>query len=119
MGIFVAFAVGLLAVALIYRLSGTKGAAARQDLAIEEALAMTRERLRPLAAAIVAEHPEIRGMGETALRAFAQHSVVPDRRFRLLFVTMTPAVEAAVMQELRRTDALSHALRAAAHNPAR
>ena len=119
MGIFVAFAVVLLAVALIYRLAGTRtGGTARDEVEMEEAFAETRERLTPLLDRIVAEHPEVVGLGETALRSFCQHTVMSDRRFRLLFVELPPAVEAAVMLELRRGDVLPQALRAAAHRHA-
>jgi hypothetical protein len=107
-------AVGLVVVVLAYRLSvASRGVSARQGVDIEEALAVTRERLVPVLAVIAAEHPEAAAMGEKALRAFCHHTIVPDRRYAMLFVTMPPAVEAAVRNELLRSDALPHGLKAA------
>jgi hypothetical protein len=114
MAIFLLLAVGLVVVVLAYRLSiAARGVSARKEVDIEEALAVTRERLGPVLALIVAEHPEAAGLGETALRAFCQHTIVPDHRFGMLFVTMPPAVEAAVRNELRRSDTVPHGVKAA------
>jgi hypothetical protein len=114
MATYLLVAVGLVVVVLAYRLSvRARGVSARQGVDIEEALAVTRERLATVLAVIAAEHPETAGMGETALRAFCHHTIVPDRRYAMLFVTMPPAVEAAVRNELLRSDALPHGLKAA------
>jgi hypothetical protein len=107
-------AVGIVVVVLAYRLSvRARGVSARQGVDIEEALAVTLERLGPLLAVIAAEHPEAAGMGERALHAFCQHTIVPDRRFSMLFLSMPPAVVAAVRSELVRSGALPHGLKAA------
>jgi len=114
MATYIVLAVGLVAVVLAYRLSvAARGVTARQGVDIEEALAVTLERLAPLLAAIAAEHPEAAGLGDRALHAFCHHTIVPDRRYAMLFVTMPPAVEAAVRNELLRSDALPHGLKAA------
>ncbi len=112
MDIFIVFVVALLAVTLVYRLVVTpRAATARDDVEVEEALAVLREQVRPVLAIIVAEHPEVRGLSDAALRAFCQHTVMADRRFRMLLVDMSPTVEAGVMQELRRLEILPHLIR--------
>jgi hypothetical protein len=116
MGIFVAFAIGLFAIVLFYRLSASRsGVEARHEVEIEEALAVTRGRLRSLLHVIVAEHPEIAGLNATELHLFCRRTVESDRRFQALFIEFPPSVVAGVQLALRRSEALVRGLRSELH----